>query len=194
MRTLVFLIYLLLKPLVHGDVFDFEQPAPSHIPMSLHHKDTGTYGLVNQGKQPTLNSLAKNYGGSESNAFFKPMMSKDTLNNQIGGSQLGSISEHQTFNSSDFSNFKGKGTQLTSKNLYSKNGVRIDVENPKPSQRIGQIHIQDNKGVKFYYDSEKKVFYNKDTGELAANGTQKLLKEPEVIRAIQKGEKILGLL
>ena len=58
----------------------------------------GGYGLVNQGKQPTLNSLAKNYGGSESNAFFKPMMSKDTLNNQISGSQLGSISEHQTFN------------------------------------------------------------------------------------------------
>ena len=209
MRTLVFLICLLLKPLVHGDVFDFEQPGPSRIPMSLHHKATGTYGLVNQGKQPTLNSLAKNYGGSEyerqvivdaakdaaisamtwgaitgtlnlvsktvstyvakkafkemlagdvvsshvkfktpgtasnsnfmqainrnvmsvektgtygsygllnqgkqptlnslaknyggseSNAFFKPMMSKDTLNNQIGGSQLGSVSEHQTFN------------------------------------------------------------------------------------------------
>ena len=98
MRTLVFLICLLLKPLVHGDVFDFEQPGPSRIPMSLHHKATGTYGLVNQGKQPSLNSLAKNYGGSESNAFFKPMMSKDTLNNQIGGSQLGSVSEQQTFN------------------------------------------------------------------------------------------------
>ena len=98
MRMLVFLICLLLKPLVHGDVLESDQPVPSRIPMSLHHRATSTYGLVNQGKQPSLNSLAKNYGGSESNAFFKPMMSKDTLNNQIGGSQLGSVSEHQTFN------------------------------------------------------------------------------------------------
>ena len=100
MRTLVFLICLLLKPLVHGDVLESEHLVQSRVPMSLPHKATGTYGLVNQGKQPTLNSLAKNYGGSESNAFFKPMMSKDTLNNQIGGGQLGSISEQQTFNSS----------------------------------------------------------------------------------------------
>jgi hypothetical protein len=87
----------------------------------------------------------------------------------------------------------GKGTQLSSKTLYSKDGVRIDVENPNPSQRPGQIHIQDKKGIKFLYDSAKKIFYDQATGNPAARGVQDLLKEPEVIKAMQKGEKILGI-
>ncbi|WP_192903101.1 hypothetical protein [Photorhabdus khanii] len=29
---------------------------------------------------------------------------------------------------------------------------RIDVENPNPGQRAGQLHYQDNQGNKYYYD------------------------------------------
>ena len=86
------------------------------------------------------------------------------------------------------------GIQISNKNLYKKGNVRIDVENPNPLQRPGQIHTQDTKGQKFYYDHIRKVFYDKNTKELAARGTQDLLKDPEVTKAIHKGLKILGLI
>ena len=87
----------------------------------------------------------------------------------------------------------GKGTQVNSKNLYKKhgkNGYRIDVENP--GNRVGQIHLQKN-GVKYYYNIQEQAFrIGSSSGELASNSIQNLLKEPEVIKAIAKGLKILG--
>ena len=113
--------------------------------MSLSHQATGTYGLVNQGKH---NSLAKNYGGSESNAFFKTMMSKDTLNNQIGGSQLGSVSENQTFNSSGLNG-------VSDKSLSHK-----DMWNPQKNHDKKAIH---GKHGNFYRNPETKEWWSKDT-------------------------------
>jgi hypothetical protein len=34
------------------------------------------------------------------------------------------------------------GTATTSKTLFQQNGVRIDVENPSPGVRAGQVHVQ----------------------------------------------------
>ena len=87
----------------------------------------------------------------------------------------------------------GKGTQVTSKTLYNKNGkngFRIDVENP--GDRMGQIHLQKN-GTKYYYNVADKTFrIGSSQGELAPRSIQNLLNDQEVIKAIGKGLIILG--
>jgi hypothetical protein len=70
--------------------------------------------------------------------------------------------------------------------------VRIDVENPNPSARPGQIHIQEGSS-KFYYHHVRRLFYNPKTGAPAPQRYQEILRNPKVVRAIEQGEKILGL-
>lgn len=43
------------------------------------------------------------------------------------------------------------GTSTSSKPRYNRAGVRIDVENPNPGQRPGQIHLQIG-GDKYYFN------------------------------------------
>jgi hypothetical protein len=79
------------------------------------------------------------------------------------------------------------GTQVTSKTLWNGDGSRIDVENPNPGQRPGQIHYQDATG---------KYIYDINTGEfqgMSATKNLDLLSRPEVQRAIQKGLQYLGV-
>lgn len=86
----------------------------------------------------------------------------------------------------------GKGTQVTSKNLYTnkKKGYRIDVENP--GNRQGQIHLQID-GKKYIYNVEDQMFHlNKSNGPLADKTIQNLMNDKKVIKAIAKGLKILG--
>ena len=53
----------------------------------------------------------------------------------------------------DMSLLGTKGTQRTSKTMWKGKGKeRIDVENPNPGQRKGQIHLQDNDDNKYLYD------------------------------------------
>ena len=85
------------------------------------------------------------------------------------------------------------GAQFESKTLWQDNKIgHIDVENPAPGKRDGQIHFQDTTGNKWYYDIDGNFFYNQKTGELAPKSVQKLLEKEEVIKAIQKGLKYLG--
>ena len=69
----------------------------------------------------------------------------------------------------------------------------LDVENPNPSQRQGQIHYQDNNGDKYIYDSNKGKFFgnNKQKTE-APKAVNKLLKNEKFRKAIEKGLKYLG--
>ena len=87
----------------------------------------------------------------------------------------------------------GKGTQVTSKTLYTKhgkNGFRIDVENP--GNRPGQIHLQQG-GEKYIYNIADQTFrIGSSMGMLAPDSIQQLLTLPEVIIAIAKGLQILG--
>jgi len=62
---------------------------------------------------------------------------------------------------------------------------RIDVENPNPGQRPGQIHFQEG-DAKFIYDMETGTF----TG--APNRVNQLLERPDVQKAIDKGFRYLG--
>ncbi len=67
-----------------------------------------------------------------------------------------------------------------------KNGDRIDVENPNPSNRSGQVHYQDGKGHKYIYDPTTGQF--KD----APKKINALLKDKRFRNGIDKGLKYLG--
>ncbi len=65
---------------------------------------------------------------------------------------------------------------------------RIDVENPDPGGRPGQMHLQDNKGHKYLYN----FFTNKFDG--APNGyLKKISKDPDFNKGITKGTNWLGV-
>jgi hypothetical protein len=81
----------------------------------------------------------------------------------------------------------GGGVQVTSKTLYNKGGVRIDIENPNPNQRPGQVHIH-VASEKYIYDPATGLF--KD----APNSVQRLLENKAIQEAIREGcQKYLGI-
>lgn len=85
------------------------------------------------------------------------------------------------------------GTQFESKTVWQKGKTeRIDVENPAPGERPGQIHYHEADNTKWYFDVDEKLFYNQKTGELAPKRIQDLLKDKDVIKAINKALKFLG--
>lgn len=76
-------------------------------------------------------------------------------------------------------------------------GNRIDVENPNPGKRKGQIHFQDKQHNKYLYNGNDKKFYSRNpkTGNWdvpAPKRVNEQLSNPDVQRAIQRGEKYLG--
>lgn len=79
------------------------------------------------------------------------------------------------------------GTQVFSKTLRTEGGARIDVENPAPGQRAGQIHYQEGNNT-YYYDFETGQFQG-----LSRTKNADLLSRPVVQDAIQKGLKYLGM-
>jgi RHS repeat-associated protein len=80
------------------------------------------------------------------------------------------------------------GTQLNSKTIWKGRGKeRLDVENPNPSQRPGQIHYQDNAGNKYIYDPATNTFRN------APKQVNDLLNDPRFMAAIKKGLSYLGI-
>jgi filamentous hemagglutinin len=80
------------------------------------------------------------------------------------------------------------GIQVTSKTVWSgKDGLRIDVENPNPGRRAGQIHVQDSKGNKYLFDSATGTFAE------APKWVSDLLKDKDFVQGLNKGlEKYLG--
>lgn len=81
-----------------------------------------------------------------------------------------------------------RGVQTPSKTIWKGEGKeRIDVENPNPGQRPGQIHFQDNEGNKYLYDPATKSFPS------APKSVNSLLENPRFRKAINKGmKKYLG--
>lgn len=82
-------------------------------------------------------------------------------------------------------------TQTTSKTLYNKNGYRLDVENPNPSQRPGQLHVQVGNS-KYLFNNLTGQFYTA-AGALAPKAVQELLSNPEFVRKVNDGLRLLGL-
>ncbi len=82
-----------------------------------------------------------------------------------------------------------KGTQITSKTMWRQGSYRIDVENPDPGGRPGQIHFQDQA-------TKAKYMYNFETGEFDGmpNSLKKELarKFPGYLNGLAKGKSALG--
>ena len=85
------------------------------------------------------------------------------------------------------------GVKVPSKTIWKGEGKeRIDVENPNPGQRPGQVHYQDNKNNKYYYDPNNNNFYSFDLSKnkvTAPSSVNKLLEDPKFKQAIDKGMK-----
>ncbi|MER7106238.1 putative T7SS-secreted protein [Streptomyces sp. NPDC000229] len=81
------------------------------------------------------------------------------------------------------------GTQITSKTLWNHGPYRIDVENPDPGGRPGQLHFQDqsNKGAKYQYDFDTGKFEG-----LPRSIEKSVGNTPGFIGAIRKGLSALG--
>lgn len=83
--------------------------------------------------------------------------------------------------------FGSKGTQTTSTTVWQRGQHRIDVENPNPGQRAGQIHFQDQATrAKYLYDPKTNTFIN------APRNINRMLEDKRVQRAIDKAFKVLG--
>lgn len=80
------------------------------------------------------------------------------------------------------------GTQVRSKTLWEQDGAHIDIENPAPGKRPGQIHYQDAANNKFQYNFETGQFDG-----LSNTQNRNLLENPDVQSAIQRGQQYLGI-
>ena len=86
------------------------------------------------------------------------------------------------------------GAQTASKTMWRGDGKsRIDVENPKPGQRAGQIHYQDENNNKYYYDVNRKVFYNENSMDLAPKKVQAMLDDKNFVKGLNKALSVLGV-
>ena len=91
----------------------------------------------------------------------------------------------------------GTQTKSTTTKKLSKDGKeRIDVENPNPGQRAGQIHYQRDK-VKLMFDPIKKIFLQRSKNNawdtpISNSENKKLLNNTGVQQGINKALKYLG--
>jgi hypothetical protein len=81
-----------------------------------------------------------------------------------------------------------RGTQVTSRTLLQAETFRIDVENPAPGVRPGQLHLQDAAGHKYLYDFVTDRF----TG-LPRSLAESVFDDPAAHRAVATGKRYLGL-
>lgn len=72
------------------------------------------------------------------------------------------------------------GTKLPS-NTKWQNGKteRVDVENPNPGQRPGEVHYHDTKNNKYRFSPTTGELYD-EYGDLAPNKIQKVLQKQEI--------------
>jgi len=79
-----------------------------------------------------------------------------------------------------------RGAQFPSKTLWrGERGARLDVENPDPGGRPGQIHLQVD-GEKYLYDPDTGLFRD------APRSIQRMLEDPRLQDAIRKALRYLG--
>ena len=81
------------------------------------------------------------------------------------------------------------GTQVTSKTMWNHGPYRIDVENPNPGQRAGQLHFQDqsNPTAKYQYNFGTEKFEG-----LPRSIEKEIGRNPGFQAGIDKGLRMLG--
>ncbi|MFC5769824.1 hypothetical protein, partial [Thauera sinica] len=151
------------KELISSVLLDFT-PILSDLKAFAEANTLGDYSLAVLGAvSGSLGSLAR------------ALKSAEKTNDVVAaGSKVGMLGEN--------------GVQTASKTLWKGNGKeRIDVENPNPGQRPGQIHYQDNKGNKYLYDPATDSFPD------APKVVNEMLENSLFRQAIDKGmKKYLG--
>ena len=119
------------------------------------------------------------------------------------GYRVNVVNNTATSNKKDSEQSKGNsemlganGTQTFSTTVWKEKGskARIDVENPNPGVRAGQIYYQDSNNKKYYYNPNNGKFYEGkvENGVLAPKSIQDLLKDKKFKDGIDKGLKYLG--
>lgn len=140
-------------------------------------------GYGNQVEQAVSEASSKNNKASNNN-------SKNSNSNNTSNSS-------NSHNPKDPKNWNKDSVKVNSKELYNNKNVRIDVENPNPGQRPGQVHLQISEGAnkgKYIFDNVSRQFYDASTGEVASKNIQKYLENPDILSAIDKGlTKYLGV-
>jgi len=86
-----------------------------------------------------------------------------------------------------------KGTQTTS-TTTGKNGPteRVDVENPAPGRRPGNVHYHESDNTKWYYDLNEKMLVDQIVDKIAPPRVQKVMDTNWFRKALEKALKILG--
>lgn len=117
-----------------------------------------------------------------------PVMTSSGNGNSNSGSDTSSANQPGSSGDGQTSMLGANGPQFASKTIWKCDGQeRIDVENPNPGQRPGQIRYQDDGGTKYLYDPVTNSFPG------APNSINKMLSIPSFNAAIQKGlSKYLG--
>ncbi|MGX7419699.1 hypothetical protein ACWOFR_12960, partial [Carnobacterium gallinarum] len=140
-------------------------------------------------------ALAPATGGSSVSAI--PAISGSTLAIWTHAAAIGGMSIQNIMSGNGYhlpnAKIGANGTQVSSKTTW-KNGKteRVDVENPAPGIRDGDIHYHDSNNTKWRYDIKNNEFINPKTGELAPQKIQKLLKNKDILKGIQKALEVLG--
>lgn len=80
------------------------------------------------------------------------------------------------------------GVQVTSRTLLQSGHLRVDVENPAPGVRPGQLHLQDEAGHKFLYNFDTDRFEGLPRPLVA-----RIANDPSVVRAVATGKRYLGI-
>ncbi len=110
------------------------------------------------------------------------VLTKNQTSNQLNINSSGNKSN----SSSTKKTFGSNGVKVTSKTVWKAKGskARIDVENPNPGQRPGQVHYQDENNVKYYFDPERGIFYDQKTGNIAPKKVMNMLKDKEFVKKL----------
>jgi RHS repeat-associated protein len=152
------------------------------------------YAAYNTDWKAVLRSIANNAQEDPDVTAMRPITDL-LMKKSDGGANANSSGQGQSGSNAQQSGgdekppFGHRGTQTTSTTVWKATGSkeRIDVENPNPGKRPGQIHYQDKDNNKYLYNPEKKEFIG-----ASKSLNKELLRRPEIQRAIQRGLNILG--
>ncbi|MCE5286598.1 MAG: hemagglutinin repeat-containing protein [Pelosinus sp.] len=175
----------------------------------------GPVALTNDKTQDSSITLIPNPNNNASNNPSPPPTAQTDDNKDKGGTSTAGTSDTSVVNigtvtaSTGEPNNDGSSKSQTSVNndgeMLGKNGTkvindtkwqngkteRVDVENPNPGKRPGDVHYHDANNIKYRFDPRTGKLFD-EAGNLAPNKVQKMMENKDVQRAINKGLEILG--
>ncbi|MCY8522361.1 ribonuclease YeeF family protein [Bacillus atrophaeus] len=152
------------------------------------HVKTGINSLSKNKYEPALVGMAQDIESTH-NVKNTPLLKK-----VIEEEKESVLYKSENGSSKSIKLFGSEGVRVTSKTVWKEkeSKARIDVENPNPGQRAGQIHYQDSNNTKYLFDPEKGSFIDLN-GNIAPKKVNALLKNKEFVKKLNVGlKKYLG--